>query len=195
MENRWHKICCICQWWVLHTSRKMSVIPKIYTSARVGSLFCHQSCVILRWTARMDQMNSVALMVGHTMCSYLFVQCKMADEHWLHFSEFLNISLYTVWRMFMGHHIYAVVESCCNVLVLWKSHPVIMHSESILKDIYTRSFYFTDDGSCGDKSFTCNDKTCVSISSYCDFQEDCLDGSDEMDCSKVPDFCPLFTIY
>eukprot|EP00116_Pleurobrachia_bachei_P000447 sb/3460709/ len=42
--------------------------------------------------------------------------------------------------------------------------------------------------SCGQNSFTCDDKTCVSADSECDFEKNCKDGSDEADCPVACDF-------
>ena len=33
-------------------------------------------------------------------------------------------------------------------------------------------------------NFKCSDGTCVSMSVFCDFKQDCLDNSDESDCGK-----------
>ena len=38
--------------------------------------------------------------------------------------------------------------------------------------------------SCRDDGFTCDDGQCVHISKYCDFVQDCDDGTDEQECGK-----------
>ncbi len=43
------------------------------------------------------------------------------------------------------------------------------------------SYIFSGDG-CGSLSFQCDSGQCVSLNDYCDYKQDCQDGSDENEC-------------
>ncbi len=42
--------------------------------------------------------------------------------------------------------------------------------------------YISPGDACGTLSFQCGSAQCVSLSDYCDYKQDCEDGSDETEC-------------
>ena len=46
-------------------------------------------------------------------------------------------------------------------------------------------FHVADNVTCRDGTFQCGSGECISLSLQCDFNDDCFDGSDELNCGRL----------
>lgn len=55
-------------------------------------------------------------------------------------------------------------------------------------------FYILENVACRDGTFQCRSGECISLSLQCDFNDDCFDGSDELNCGRLS-FCFVLLLF
>ena len=88
---------------------------------------------------------------------------------------------------------YYIVQ-CIQCTVLYCVHFTVLYyvlcimyciiSCSVYSALYYIVYLLTARGACSSGEFACKDGNCISIQWQCDQETDCLDGSDEDNCSK-----------
>ena len=52
-------------------------------------------------------------------------------------------------------------------------------------ELFSLFFYILENVACREGTFQCRSGECISLSLQCDFNDDCFDGSDELQCGRL----------
>ena len=85
--------------------------------------------------------------------------------------------------------VYRILEECASEVVLYEFtdplHGNHFYGMSATCVLPLRDKYIT---ACPNNSFTCKDRSCIARHRRCDYNRDCIDGSDEMNCTTHSGF-------
>lgn len=67
-------------------------------------------------------------------------------------------------------------------------------SRLIVVELFSFFLKILENIPCRDGTFQCRSGECIALSLQCDFNDDCFDGSDELECGRLS-FCFVFNCY